>query len=252
MTQEYDLILDDVSFSYHKDPVLDDVNIKIDHLDFATVVGPNGSGKSTLLKLLLGVVKPDKGKIEVLGQSPIKSRMHMGYMPQYMSYDSQFPITVCDLVLMGRLGGSLFGKYTKYDKELADSILEEVRLSDFANHPFAELSGGQKQRALLARALCCEPKLLLLDEPTANIDPSIEETLFNLLEKINKRMTIILVSHDLGFVSQVVNSVICINKKVVVHPTSEINGKIIKEIYGTDINIIRHDHQCSEEGHQHD
>ena len=79
-----------------------------------------------------------------------------------------------------------------------------------------------------------------------------EETLFNLLEKINKRMTIILVSHDLGFVSQVVNSVICINKKVVVHPTSEINGKIIKEIYGTDINIIRHDHQCSEEGHQHD
>ena len=252
MSQKYDLILNDVSFSYHKNPVLENVNITIDHLDFATVVGPNGSGKSTLLKLLLGMVKPDKGKVEVLGQSPQKSRMNMGYMPQYMSFDSQFPITVFDLVLMGRLGSTVFGKYTKYDKALAASILEEVRLSDFSDHPFAELSGGQKQRALLARALCCEPKLLLLDEPTANIDPSIEETLFQLLEKINKRMTIILVSHDLGFVSQVVDHVICINRKVVVHPTSEINGQIIKEIYGTDISMIRHDHHCSEEGHQHD
>ncbi len=100
--------------------------------------------------------------------------------------------------------------------------------------------------------MCCEPKLLLLDEPTANIDPSVEETLFQILEKLNKRMTIILVSHDLGFVSQIVNSVICVNQKVVVHPTSEINGQIIKEIYGTDLRMIRHDHRCSEEGHQHD
>lgn len=252
MDQEYDLILDDVYFAYQKSLVLENVNFKIEHLDFATVVGPNGSGKTTLLKLFLGILKPTSGNVKIMGKTPQNARLDLGYMPQYMAYDGDFPITVFDLVIMGRLGNSFFGKYSKYDKELTRSILEEVKLSDLANKQFSQLSGGQKQRVLLARALCCEPKLLLLDEPTANIDPSVEETLFQILEKLNKRMTIILVSHDLGFVSQIVNSVICVNQKVVVHPTSEINGQIIKEIYGTDLRMIRHDHRCSEEGHQHD
>ncbi|MCJ7806559.1 MAG: ATP-binding cassette domain-containing protein, partial [Clostridia bacterium] len=116
---------------------------------------------------------------------------------------------------------------------------------------FSELSGGQRQRVLIARALSCEPELLLLDEPTANIDPEVEEALFEILKSLNKRMTILFATHDIGFVSQLVRSVICVNRCVVVHPTSELTGEIIKDIYGGEICMIRHDHRCSEEGHEH-
>ena len=252
MSSHFDLALSNVTFAYHKEPILEDVTFTIARLDFATVVGPNGSGKTTLLKLLVGLECPTEGTIQVLGKSPQKSRLSVGYMPQFTSFDMDFPITVLEFVLMGRLRNSLFSRYSNKDRKIAYSVLEEVALVELAQRQVGRLSGGQRQRALLARALCCDPKLLLLDEPTANIDPTGEESLFEILERLNKRMTIILVSHDLGFVSQVVKSVICVNRKVVVHPTSEVNGAIIKEIYGGDLRLIRHDHRCSEGGHHHD
>ena len=113
-----------------------------------------------------------------------------------------------------------------------------------------QLSGGQKQRTLIARSLAGEPELLLLDEPTAGLDAHVEEGFFRLLEELNRRLTIVMVSHDLGFVAGVVKSVICVGQKVVVHPTSAITGQVIADLYGADMRMIRHDHRCSEEGHQ--
>ncbi len=252
MPETRDIVLKNVSFAYAKEKVLENVFLTVPHGDFASIVGPNGSGKTTLLKLLLGLLIPDSGEIRIFGELPEKANLRIGYMPQYAHLDTQFPVTVLDVVLMGRLGYTLGGRYSAEDRKAAKYSLDEVKLSGFAKHLFSELSGGQRQRVLIARALCGQPELLLLDEPTASIDPEVQEALFGILEELNHRMTILLVSHDIGFVSQVVKSVICVNRRVVVHPTSEINGEIIKEIYGGDLRMIRHDQRCSERGHHHD
>lgn len=252
MTDKAEIYLKDISFSYNGEPIIEDVNLKIEHGDFATIVGPNGGGKTTLLKLLLGLLKPDKGEIFIFGDTPRKARLRIGYMPQYTHLDLQFPITVMDMVLMGRLAHKWLGWYSKNDFQAAMAALAEVKLADYADRCFRELSGGQRQRVLIARALCCAPKLLLLDEPTANIDSQMEEALMEILQSLNSRMTILIVSHDIGFVSQFVKSVICVNRQVFVHPTSSLNGTIIKEIYGGDCRMIRHDHRCSAKGHYYD
>ena len=240
-----------VNFTYDRKPVLEDVNLKIRHGEFASIIGPNGSGKTTLLKLILGLIKPDTGEIYVLGNRPEKSRLKLGYMPQHTNLDMQFPVNVLEVVLMGRLGYSLGGKYSRKDHKAAMKALSEVKLNDLAERQFSEISGGQRQRALIARALCSDPEILLLDEPTSNIDPEVEETIFEILKDLNQRMTILVVSHDIGVVSQIVKSVICVNRQVFIHPTSDLNGQIIKDIYGPDLKIVRHDHRCSENGHRH-
>ncbi len=252
MNSEEVAVLEDVSFSYGQRDVLKDVNLTIPKGEFATIVGPNGGGKTTLLKLLLGLLKPCKGRIKIFGRSPEKSRLKMGYMPQYSHLDVQFPVTVMDVVLMGRLGRRFLGGYSRDDRDAAARALEEVRLIDERSTHFNALSGGQKQRVLIARALCSDPELLLLDEPTSNIDQESEENFFQILDDLNNRMTILLVSHDIGFTSQVVKSVICVNQKVVIHPTTKMDGTLIKDIYGGDFRMIRHDHRCCDKGHFYD
>jgi zinc transport system ATP-binding protein len=249
---EHDVVVENVSFAYNSAPILENVNFVVDPGEFVTIVGPNGGGKTTLLKLLLGLLHPDAGEIRILGEKPEKSRFRIGYMPQHVFLDIKFPVTVLDVVLLGRLGNRIGGRYTKKDRDMAELALNEVQLSHLSGTLFSEISGGQRQRALIARALCVDPELLLLDEPTANIDPEVEKDLLEILQELNKRMTILMVSHDIGFVSQVVERVICVNRRVVIHPTSEINGTLIKDIYGGDYCMIRHDHRCSEEGHFHD
>lgn len=244
--------IQNMSFAYQNRNVLKDVNLTVPRGDFATIVGPNGGGKTTLLKLLLGLLKPSKGTVKIFGTSPVKSRIKIGYMPQYSHLDMQFPVTVMDVALMGRLGKIKGDRYTNRDKETAETALQEVKMDAFQSAHFNALSGGQKQRVLIARALCSEPELLLLDEPTSNIDQESERDLFNILTRLNQRMTILLVSHDLGFTSQVVKSVICVNRQVVIHPTTIMDGTMIKDIYGGDLKMIRHDHRCCEMGHLHD
>jgi len=246
------VVLKDVFFAYNSSTVLENVNLTIKEGEFASIVGPNGGGKSTLLKLLLGLLHPNSGELQVFGKPPEKTRRRIGYMPQHAQFDVQFPVTVMEIVLMGRLGYTLGGRYSKKDRLIAERSLEEVNMAGLAKRSFSDLSGGQRQRVLIARALCCEPDLLLLDEPTANIDPEVEEALFEILKSLNKRMTIMLATHDVGFVSQSVKSVICVNRCVVVHPTSELSGEIIKDIYGGEVCMIRHDHRCSAEGHEND
>jgi zinc transport system ATP-binding protein len=241
----------DLTFGYDGKPVLNNVNISIPDGDFVCVVGPNGSGKTTLLKIALGLLKPTVGSIEVFGRQPDHSRGRIGYVPQHPRLDPLFPVSSMDVVLMGRLGKTRsFGAWRTADRDFAVQALDEVGLADQAGRHFASLSGGQKQRVLIARALAGEPDLLLLDEPTAGLDAHIEEGFYRLLQELNQRLTIVLVSHDLGFVSGFVRSVVCVGQDVVVHPTSEITGQVIADLYGSDMRLVRHDHRCSEDGHR--
>jgi len=242
MTNSPVITLDTVSFSYDGVPVLEDVSLTVNERDFLSIVGPNAGGKTTLLKLILGLLKPTKGTVRVFGQLPEKVRSQIGYMPQYASLDPLFPVSVLDVVLMGRLGsGKSFGLYRATDLDAADEALKKMELYDVRHAAFSALSGGQRQRVLIARALVSDPDLLLLDEPTANVDAIIETELYELLRQLNDHMTIVLVTHDLGFVSQYVKSVACVSRRVVAHPTSEITGEMINEIYGCDMRMVRHD-----------
>ncbi len=243
--------LENVSFSYDGYPVLEDVSLTVKERDFLSIVGPNAGGKTTLLKLILGLLKPTSGTVRVFEQPPARVRSRIGYMPQHALLDPLFPVSALDVVLMGRLGnGRGLGFYGRADKEAAVEALRKVELHEVRHRSFSELSGGQRQRVLIARALVSEPELLLLDEPTANVDAVIETELYEILKELNEKMTVALVTHDLGFVSRYVKSVACVNRRVVVHPTSEITGEMINEIYGCDMHMVRHDHRCSEEGHR--
>lgn len=244
--------LQDVDFSYNRISVLTGVNLRINPLDSVCMVGPNGGGKTTLVKIILGLLTPDVGRVRLFGRPPQESVLRVGYVPQYVHFDPQFPVTVMDVVLMGRLGFHFDGRYRKQDRQRALTALEHVELADLADRPFSQLSGGQRQRVLIARALASTEEMLILDEPTAYIDAAAEASLFEMLGQLNKTMTILVVTHDLGFVSRFFQSVICVNRKVVVHPTSEVSGAMIRDIYGGDIRMIRHDHRCAAEGHFHD
>ena len=235
-----------VSFAYEQQLVLENVSLSILQGDFASIVGPNGGGKTTMLKLMLGLLTPKTGTVLLFGESPKRTRKRVGYTPQFLQVDYCFPVSVFDVVLMGRLReGGWKSRYDKADKAAAEQALDTMRLADAKNASFRSLSGGQRQRVLIARALCANPELLLLDEPTSNIDPSSEEILFDILGELNRLLTIILVSHDIGFVSRLVKTVICVNQTVAVHPTSALNGQMIREIYGSEeIQMIRHD-QCA-------
>jgi zinc transport system ATP-binding protein len=239
--------MSDVSFAYGDMPVLEDVNLKVGPRDLICVVGPNGGGKTTLLRLILGVLKPHKGEVRVFGQSPVQARHRIGFMPQYARHDPQFPVTVMDIVLMGRLERQWGGPYSKDDKMAALSALADVGMIGLAGRLFNALSGGQRQRVLIARALASSPDLLILDEPTSNVDVMVEARFYDILREFNRRMAIIIVSHDLGFVSGIVQKVVCVNRQVAVHPTSEITGELISELYGGDFRMVRHDSRLSEE-----
>ncbi len=242
----------DVSFSYGAIPILEDVNFTIDDRELLSMVGPNGGGKTTLLKLILGLLKPDRGEIEIYGEKPEKMRRHIGYMPQYMHFDPQFPVSVQDIVLMGRLGNRPGGRYNREDRAEARRILDELDLSDISDRLFAALSGGQRQRVLLARSLACNPRMLLLDEPTANVDAWAEARFQDMVNLLNKRLTILIVSHDLGFVTSLVKKVLCVNRKVHIHPTGEITGETIHKLYGENQRMVHHDHHVHPGEHSHE
>lgn len=173
-----------VSFAYDTIPVLSDVNFTIKRKDSVCSVGPNGGGKTTLLKFILGLIKPQSGNINVLGVKPENAGKYMGYMPQYLDYDMAFPANVMDVVLMGRLERKLIGFYSKGDRKIAMEALKEMNIADLYRYPFSELSGGQRQRVLIDRALACKPQILLLDEPTANVDPAMESQFLDILKKL--------------------------------------------------------------------
>lgn len=231
-----------LSFSYPLTPVLENVSFRIERGDFVCMVGPNGGGKTTLLKLILGLLVPGRGVVRVFGRPPAEVRQRIGYMPQRAHLDPQFPVRAVDVVLMGRLGRGALGRFGAADRQKALAALAEVGLANEAKRSFSALSGGQRQRVLIARALTCEPELLLLDEPTANLDPLVQDELHELLHGLNERMTIVIVSHDVGFVARHVKTVVCVNRSVQVHCASELRGENIRDLYGADVHLVHHDH----------
>ncbi len=233
---------ENVSFAYNSVRVLEDVTLTIPSGALMSIVGPNGGGKTTLIKLFLGLISPDRGSVTVFGCKPARVREQIGYMPQHPRFDPKFPITVEEVVVMGRVGGHFLGRYSREDRQVAHHALTEVDMGQLARHQFSELSGGQRQRVMMARALACEPDILLLDEPTANIDPSSEKRFCDIIRGLSERMTVLIASHDLGLVSEVVSSVICVNRQVVVHPTHEITGELIQDIYGEGLRAVCHTH----------
>ncbi|OQX09941.1 MAG: ABC transporter [Desulfobulbaceae bacterium A2] len=240
-----------LDFSYDGATVLSQVDLDIWPQDSVCVVGPNGGGKTTLIKLIMGLLAPNRGSVLLFGAPPDSMRREIAYVPQHAHFDPQFPISVLDVVLMGRLGLTPFNRPGSRDRRLALEALEEMGLAQLAGRGFSAISGGQRQRVLIARALASGGSLLILDEPTANIDMDSEQHFFELLEQLNRRMTILLVTHDLGFVSKFFRRVVCVNRQVVVHPVSELTGALIRDIYGGDIHMIRHDHQCNRTDHPH-
>jgi len=235
--------IEDVSFSYGDIPVLDQVSLKVPELEFLGIVGPNAGGKSTLLKIILGLLKPRAGKVQVLGATPRQARRNLGYVPQYPAFTRDFPVTVEQVVLMGRLGqGRIIGGYSRRDRDIARRVMIETEIGDLAQRRIEQLSGGQLQRTLVARALACEPKILLLDEPTANIDMRVENELFDLLKILNERMTILVVSHDIAFISGYVHRVACLNRTLICHHTEDIDGQVIQQLYDGDVRMVAHKH----------
>jgi zinc transport system ATP-binding protein len=230
-----------VSFRYGRQPVLEDITLDVIAGDFLGIIGPNGSGKTTLLKLMLGLLEPDRGRIRLFGTEPAEARHLTGYVPQFSAADVTFPITVEEVAEMGVLTPRTI-LFRHPGRDRVRSALAAVGIEALAKTPFGELSGGQRQRCLIARALASNPRLLILDEPTSSVDTSVEQDFFELLKNLNKTMTIILVSHDIGFISSYVNRVACVNRRLTCHGIEQMDvEKIGKQAYSGAVSMLRHD-----------
>jgi len=244
------IVLDRVSFRYdYSPPVLEQVSLSIVAGEFVGLVGPNGGGKSTLLKIILGLYTPVSGQVAVFSQSPAEARGRIGYVPQFANFAKTFPISVIDVVVQGRLNPHFpwFG-FRRADYVAAHQALEETGIADLYQRQIHQLSGGQLQRVLLARALASHPEILILDEPTSNVDQQAEEAVFTLLRRLNQRMTIVVVSHDIGFISGYVGRVACLNRTLECHDTGQVTGNMLAALYDEPVRVIRHDHHLGPGG----
>lgn len=236
------LHIDNVSVYYGDEAALSNICLDVAHGEMLGIIGPNGGGKSTLLKAILGLTPITTGSIQIYGQEPGKNKTAVGFVPQFATMDKRFPISVIEVVLTGRTkqGLSLFMKYSEEDKEIAYAQLKRVGIEQLANRQIAELSGGEFQRLLIARALAVNPTLLLLDEPTASVDASSRNQIYQLLREINEEMTIVLVTHDLLAISSEVGKLACLNGKLVYHGEPQLNETVVNELYGCPVDLIAH------------
>ncbi|GET30287.1 metal ABC transporter ATP-binding protein [Prolixibacter sp. SD074] len=229
-----------MSAGYDKQIVLSDVNLTVYPEDFIGVIGPNGGGKTTLLKTLLGLLPPIKGEI-VFNESMREGDHHqIGYLPQVNRIDKKFPITVFDVVRSGLMSRKrLTGRYSREENEQATYLLEEMGIFALRKKAVGELSGGQLQRVLLCRALVNRPRLLILDEPNTYVDNQFERELYERLRILNKDMAILLVSHDVGTITQYVKTIACVNRTLHYHPSNKISTEQLAA-YECPIQIISH------------
>ena len=222
----------DLDFAYNGQKVLDAVQLDVFEGDFIAMIGPNGGGKTTLLKLILGLLNPDRGDIQVMDRSPDRVSHQIGYVPQDVNINRRFPITALDAVLMGKIApGKRWSHKSGQDRRDALEALDRIGMADYAQRRIGQLSGGQRQRVFIARALVTRPRLLLLDEPTASIDSRGQTEFFSLLKRLNEEVTIIVVSHDLLVISIYVKSVACVNRRLHYHQQSEITGSMLETMY---------------------
>jgi len=224
------LEIKDLNFSYEKEVILKDISLGMKEGDFLAIIGPNGGGKSTLLKLILGILTPMSGDIKLFNDSFRANLSRIGYVPQNTNINIDFPIKVIDVVLMGYTESKrkLFG-YSKAEIQKAMEVLEQVGISSLAQNKIGSLSGGQRQRVMIARAICNNPKLLILDEPTASIDSMGQKQIYELLKKLNTTISIIVVSHDISVILSYASSVAYINRSLVYHQLAQYKDRVIKE-----------------------
>jgi zinc transport system ATP-binding protein len=233
--------IENLSFDYGDHRALEDINLTVYDDDFLGIIGPNGGGKSTLLKIILGLLIPTGGTISLFDKNPKEGRKYVGYVPQYTLVDRNFPINVEQVILSGRIGHTDFlRRYSEADRKIAGKAMNIMGIEDIRNIQIGKLSGGQLQRVLIARALATEPKLLLLDEPTSNIDVQAETDFYDFLHELSEKMAIILVTHDTGAISSHVKTIGCINKTLHYHGEKNIPPKVFEKLYGCPIELIGH------------
>lgn len=245
--QEPIIEVKNVSFYYPPLEVLEDVNLTVKKGEFLAIIGPNGGGKTTLLKIILGLLKPQKGEVYIGGKRVEelgKWRSKIGYVPQTAQIDYTFPITVEEFVMTGRFGLIGLGKRPQaHDWEMVRKALREVKMEEWSKKQIGELSGGQRQKILIARSLALEPEILILDEPTTAVDPESSESFYELLLRLHEQgITIITVSHDVGVVAQYVDSIACLNRRLIKHdrPEEVIREGVLEEMYGREAAFFHH------------
>ncbi len=233
--------IQNMHFSRNGQNILRDIHLTVNRGDFLAVIGPNGGGKTTLLKLILGIYNPQGGSVRVLGGRPRKNAHRIGYIPQDVGLNRKFPITVLEVVLMGRLKPGRWStyRYTAEDRDRAKAELKSVDMVGFENRRIGDTSGGQRQRVYIARALAGDPEILLLDEPTASIDVQGQKEFYEILKSLNEKITIVLVSHDFMVLSSYAGSVACVNKNLHYHDEGEITEEMT-DMYQCPVEIVAH------------
>jgi zinc transport system ATP-binding protein len=227
-----------LSASYGANTVLQDVNFTVNENDFIGVIGPNGGGKTTLLKVILGLLKPTKGTL--IFNETLLNGNSIGYLPQLSTGDVNYPVTVTDIILSGlMIGKSIFSRMSSSDKLKAHTVIEELGLTGMSKSNLNELSGGQIQRVLLGRAIIGNPRLILLDEPGNFVDTTFENDFYEKLKDLNKRMAILMVSHDVGTISSHIKSFACVNRSLHYHRSPEITNEDLLA-YGCPIQLVTH------------
>ncbi len=234
--------LNNVSVYYGNLCALNNINISIEEEEFLGIIGPNGAGKSTLLKVILGLTVPDRGKINIFGKDIKEAAGLVSYVAQASKFDRSFPISVIEVVLMGSLIGrkSFFHRYRDEDRASAEHYLDKLGIYHLKDRQIGQLSGGQLQKVLLARALVHQPRIILLDEPTASIDANSRSQIYSLLKGLNEEVTIVVVTHDMAAVSAYFDSIACLNKEIYYHGGKEIDEETIEKVYGCPIELIAH------------
>ena len=233
--------LKNVSAGYNGETIIEDVSLEIFGNDFIGVIGPNGAGKTTLIKTILRLITPYKGEINYFFKAR-KSEAPIGYLPQVNTIDNRFPITVKDVIMSGLLSRKkLIKRFTKEEKQKADILIKQMKIEKIASKPIGELSGGQTQRVFLCRAIISDPELLILDEPNTFVDNKFESELYEILKKLNEKMAIVVVSHDIGTISTYVKTIACVNRKVHYHKSNIISQEQL-DSYNCPIQLITHGH----------
>ncbi len=238
----YAVEINNLNVQYNNIPALLDINLSVAENDFLAVIGPNGGGKSTLIKAILGIIEPQCGTIKIFGQTPEKYYSPIGYVPQFSNFSRNFPIRVIDVIMTGRLSGkiNLFHRYTGKDYKIAENLMRKLDIIHLKHRQIGQISGGQLQKVLLARALATEPKLLLLDEPTASVDTDSKTQIYEFLKDMNRFMTFILVTHDTAAISSYIKNIACLNKELYYHGELELDNDIIQKTFGCPVDLIAH------------
>lgn len=242
--------VNNVSFSYSGQTVLDNISFSVNSGEYLGIIGPNGGGKTTLIKIILGLLKPNTGTVRIFGQNieEFKEKSLIGYVPQRISQVvSQFPATVKEVIETGRTARvGLFKKYTKNDKQAIEKAMEITGVAHLKHRLIEDLSGGERQRVFIARALAAEPKILILDEPSAGVDLASQKQFYAFIKSLNQKfeLTIIFISHDIDVVAHEVKILLCLNKNLVCHglPEEFLKGEHMEKLYGKKVKFITHGH----------